>query len=295
MNDPYPKHRIAERPRSLLERLTHLISPEPESRSELLETLQEAHSRNLIEADSLAMIEGVFQMADLCARDIMVPRAQINAVNIADNPETLLPFVLDKAHSRYPVYEGNRDNVIGILLAKDLLRFYAEKDCDIRDLLRPAIFIPESKRLNALLHDFRVNHNHIAIVVDEYGGVAGLVTIEDVLEQIVGDIEDEYDFDEDEDNIIRLPEGHYRTRALTEIEQFNEVFGTDYSSDEADTIGGFVIQHFGHVPHRGEKVKIDDLTFEILRSDARQIHMLLVHRDLNEAPNQPPSHELLEG
>ncbi|RKP58949.1 HlyC/CorC family transporter [Pararobbsia silviterrae] len=289
MNDPQPpSRRFPEKKRSLLERVTDLISPEPESRAELLEVLQDAHSRNLIDADSLSMIEGVFQVAELCARDIMVPRAQMDAINIADKPEDFIPYVLEQAHSRYPVFEGNRDNVIGILLAKDLLRFYAEDEFDVRGMLRPAVFIPESKRLNVLLHDFRVNRNHIAIVVDEYGGVAGLITIEDVLEQIVGDIEDEYDFDEEEDNIIVSPNGAYRVRALTEISQFNDVFGTHYSDDEVDTIGGLVTHRFGRVPHRGEAVKIDDLTFEILRGDARQIHMLLVHRD------PEPTHRLAD-
>lgn len=278
MNDPYPSRRPIDRPRSLLERLTDLISPEPESRAELLEILQDAHERNLIDADSLSMIEGVFQVAEMSARDIMVPRAQMDAINIAESPEEFIPFVLDKAHSRYPVFEGSRDNVIGVLLAKDLLRFYAEDEFDVRGMLRPAVFIPESKRLNVLLHDFRVNRNHIAIVVDEYGGVAGLITIEDVLEQIVGDIEDEYDFDEEAGNIIAAPDGRYRVRALTEVSQFNEVFGTHYSDDEVDTIGGLVTHRFGRVPHRGERVEIDGYEFEILRGDARQLHVLLVNR-----------------
>ena len=282
MNDSPPSRRHSgkshDRPRSLLERLTDFISPEPESRAELLDVLQDAHGRNLIDADSLSMIEGVFQVADLFARDVMVPRAQMDAINIADSPDQFIPFVLEKAHSRYPVYEGNRDNVIGILLAKDLLRYYAEEEFDVRGMLRPAVFIPEAKRLNVLLHDFRVNRNHIALVVDEYGGVAGLITIEDVLEQIVGDIEDEYDFDEEEDNIIAATDGSYRVRALTEIAQFNEAFGTAFSDDEVDTIGGLVTHRFGRVPHRGEKVRIDRLQFEILRGDARQIHVLLVRQ-----------------
>ena len=286
MNDPYPSRRHTDKPpekRSLLERLTDFISHEPESRDELLEVLQDAHARNLLDADSLSMIEGVFQVSDLCARDIMVPRAQMDAINIAETPAEFIPFVLEKAHSRYPVYEGNRDNVIGVLLAKDLLRYYAEEEFDVRGMLRPAVFIPESKRLNVLLHDFRVNRNHIAIVVDEYGGVAGLITIEDVLEQIVGDIEDEYDFDEEAGNIIATPDGKYRVRALTGIEQFNEEFGTDFSDDEVDTIGGLVTHHFGRVPHRGEKVRIEDFVFEIQRGDARQIHVLLVRRVPNLA------------
>ncbi|MEA3119262.1 MAG: hemolysin (HlyC) family protein, partial [Paraburkholderia sp.] len=259
MNDSYPSRRHTDKPqekRSLLERLTDFISPEPETRSELLEILQDAHERNLIDADSLSMIEGVFQVSDLCARDIMIPRAQMDAINIAESPERFIPFVLEKAHSRYPVYEGNRDNLIGVLLAKDLLRYYAEEDFDVRGMLRPAVFIPESKRLNVLLHDFRVNRNHIAIVVDEYGGVAGLITIEDVLEQIVGDIEDEYDFDEADDNIVSIEAGpigpRWRVKALTEIDQFNEEIGVDLPEDDVDTIGGLVASHLGRMPHKGE-------------------------------------------
>ncbi|MBU6493184.1 transporter associated domain-containing protein [Pandoraea sp.] len=288
MTDPYPSRKPVDKPRSLLERLTDLISPEPESRAELLEILQDAHERNLVDADSLAMIEGVFQVAELCARDIMVPRAQMDAVNIAETPDQFLPFVLEQAHSRYPVYEGNRDNIIGILLAKDLLRCYVNQDFDVRDMLRPAVFIPESKRLNVLLHDFRVNRNHIAIVVDEYGGVAGLITIEDVLEQIVGDIEDEYDFDEEEDNIIAAPDGSYRIRALTEIEQFNEAFGTQLHDDENDTIGGLVTHQFGRVPRRGERIRINNLLFEVLRADGRQVHVLLIRKT---PPAQPVTQE----
>ena len=185
------------------------------------------------------MIEGVFQVSELSARDIMVPRAQMDAINIADNPAEFIPYVLEKAHSRYPVYEGNRDNIIGVLLAKDLLRYYAEEEFDVRGMLRPAVFIPESKRLNVLLHDFRVNRNHLAVVVDEYGGVAGLITIEDVLEQIVGDIEDEYDFDEESGNIIASPDGRFRVRALTEIDSSTKLsartFRTRKSIRSADS------------------------------------------------------------
>ena len=278
MNDPYPSPKPADKPRTLLERLTDLISPEPESRAELLEILQDAHARSLIDADSLSMIEGVFQVSDLCARDIMIPRAQMDALNIADAPSEFIPFVQEAAHSRFPVYEGSRDNIIGILLAKDLLRFYTDEDFDVRDMLRPAVFIPESKRLNVLLRDFRVNRNHIAIVVDEYGGVAGLITIEDVLEQIVGDIEDEFDFDEVEDNIIRDKNNRYRVKALTEIEDFNAVMGTHFSDEDYDTVGGMVISKFGRLPKRGESVSFDGLKFQVLRADSRRLHSLLVER-----------------
>ncbi|MET0210384.1 MAG: transporter associated domain-containing protein [Burkholderiaceae bacterium] len=268
--------------RSLLERLTAFISPEPENRAELLEVLHEAHERNLIDADALSMIEGVFQVSDLSARDIMVPRSQMDVIDITKPIEEWMPNVLETAHSRFPAIEGERDKVVGILLAKDLLRYYAEESFDVRTKLRPAVFIPESKRLNVLLRDFRANHNHMAIVVDEYSGVAGLITIEDVLEQIVGDIEDEYDFDEEEDNIISIREGQHgprwRIKALTEIEQFNEELGTELPDNEVDTIGGLIASHLGHMPHKGEVVDLHGLRFEVLRADARQIHVLLVEQ-----------------
>ncbi len=268
--------------RSLFERLTALISPEPENRAELLEVLHDAHERNLIDADALSMIEGVFQVSDLAVRDIMVPRSQMDTIDISKPIETWMPEVLATSHSRFPAVDGERDKVIGVLLAKDLLRYYAEESFDVRDMLRPAIFIPESKRLNVLLRDFRANRNHMAVVVDEYGGVAGLITIEDVLEQIVGDIEDEYDFDEAEDNVLALKDGphgpRWRVKALTELAQFNEEVGSRFSEDEADTIGGLVANHVGRVPRKGDEFDIDGLHFEVLRADARQVHVLLVSK-----------------
>lgn len=191
-------------------------------------------------------------------------------------------MVLSTAHSRFPAVEGDRDKVVGILLAKDLLRYYAQEDFDVRDMLRPSVFIPESKPLNVLLRDFRANRNHIAMVVDEYGGIAGLITIEDVLEQIVGDIEDEYDFDEVEDNILAVKEGElgprWRVRALTELEQFNDILGTHLTNEDVDTIGGLVANHLGRMPRKGELFEIDHLRFEVLRADARQVHVLLVEK-----------------
>ncbi|MFC5472619.1 HlyC/CorC family transporter [Paraherbaspirillum soli] len=268
--------------RSLFERLTALISPEPENRAELLDVLQDAHERNLIDADALSMIEGVFQVSDLSARDIMIPRSQMDMIDITKPIEDWMPEVLSTAHSRFPAVDGERDKVIGILLAKDLLRYYAEDAFDVRDMLRPAVFIPESKRLNVLLRDFRANRNHMAIVVDEYGGVAGLITIEDVLEQIVGDIEDEYDFDEEEDNILAIRDGNtgprWRVKALTEIEQFNETLATSFSDEDVDTIGGLVANHLGRVPRKGDAFTIDQVRFEVLRADARQVHVLLVEK-----------------
>ncbi len=268
--------------RSLFERLTALISPEPENRAELLEILHDAHERGLIDADALSMIEGVFQVSDLSARDIMIPRSQMDVIDITKPIDEWMPQVLQTAHSRFPAIEGERDKVVGILLAKDLLRYYAEESFDVRGMLRTAVFIPESKRLNVLLRDFRSNRNHMAIVVDEYGGVAGIITIEDVLEQIVGDIEDEYDFDEEEDNILAIKSGahgdRWRIKALTGIDQFNEALGTQFSDDEVDTIGGLVANHLGRMPHKGEVFDINNARFEVLRADARQVHVLLVEK-----------------
>lgn len=273
--------------RSLFERLTALISPEPENRAELLELLHDAQKRNLLDADAMSMIEGVFQMSDLSVRDIMIPRSQMDVVDIARPIEEWMPMVLETAHSRFPAVDGDRDKVVGILLAKDLLRYYASDSFDLRGMLRPAVFIPESKRLNVLLRDFRSNRNHIAIVVDEYGGVAGLITIEDVLEQIVGDIEDEYDFDEEQDNILEVNEANaglrWRVKALTELEQFNEVLGATLSSEDVDTIGGLVANHLGRMPRKGEIFEIDQLRFEVLRADARQLHVLLVEKILERS------------
>ncbi len=268
--------------RSLFERLTALISPEPENRAGLLDVLHDAQERHLIDADALAMIEGVFQVSDLCARDIMVPRAQMDVIDISNPIEEWMPEVLETAHSRFPAIDGDRDKVVGILLAKDLLRYYASEAFDVRTMLRPVIYIPESKRLNVLLRDFRANRNHIAMVVDEYGGVSGLITIEDVLEQIVGDIEDEYDFEEEEDNILALESKgngkRWRIKGLTDLEQFNHMLGTTLASDHAETIGGYVADYMGEVPHMGDECSIGNLYFEVLRADAREVQMLLVEQ-----------------
>jgi len=275
---PSGRFTATQKRKSLLERLTAFIFREPENREELLAALQEAHSRDLLDADALSMIEGVLQVSELRARDLMVPRTQVDMIDVAEPVDSWIGRVIETAHSRFPVYEGNRDHVIGILLAKDLLRYYAEEDFDLRSMLRPAVYIPESKPLNVLLRDFRANRNHMAIVVDEYGGVAGLITIEDVLEQIVGDIEDEYDFDESADNIVAEKGDRFRVKALTEIQAFNEAFGTTFSDQEFDTIGGLVTDHFGRVPRRGDRMEIDGLRFEVLRADARQVHLLQVTR-----------------
>lgn len=261
-----------------LERLSTLLLREPEDREQLIELLHSAYEKNLLDADALAMIEGVLQVSEMQVRDVMIPRSQMDVIDITDAPEKFIPFVIETAHSRFPVIDENKDDIVGILLAKDLLRYYAGEDFNVRDMLRPAVFIPEAKRLNVLLKEFRSNRNHIAIVVDEYGGVAGMVTIEDVLEQIVGDIEDEYDFDETEDNIIRDSNGRYRVKALTEIADFNEALGTNFSDEEFSTIGGLVVSKLGHLPKRGTQITFDNLSFMVLRADSRRLHSLLVER-----------------
>jgi hemolysin (HlyC) family protein len=263
---------------SLLERLSSLLLREPEDRDQLIELLHSAFERRLLDAEALSMIEGVLQVSETQVRDVMIPRSQMDMIDVAESPEKFIPFVIETAHSRFPVFEDNRDNVIGILLAKDLLRFYAEEQFNVREMLRPSVFVPEAKRLNVLLKEFRANRNHIAIVVDEYGGVAGLVTIEDVIEQIIGDIEDEYDFDETEDNILVDRSGRYRVKAVTEIPDFNAHFGSQFSDEDHDTIGGLVTSRFGRLPKRGESISVDGYTFQVLRADSRKIHALLVEK-----------------
>jgi len=265
----------AEKP-NWLERLSHFLLREPDDREQLVELLHASFEKSLLDADALAMIEGVLQVSETQVRDVMIPRSQMDVIDITQTPEEFIPFVIETAHSRFPVIDDDKNDIIGILLAKDLLRYYAGEDFDVRDMLRPAVFIPESKRLNVLLKEFRSNRNHIAIVVDEYGGVAGMITIEDVLEQIVGDIEDEYDFDETEDNIIRDTQGKYRVKALTEIADFNEVLGTEFSDEEFSTIGGLVVSQFGHLPKRGESITFNNLKFTALRADSRRLHSVLI-------------------
>lgn len=263
---------------SLLERLSSLLMREPEDREQLQALLHSAYERNLIDADALSIIEGALQVSDMQVRDIMVPRAQMDVIDIAEPLDNTVDRVIETNHSRFPVIGENKDDVIGILLAKDLLRYCAEREFDLRDMLRPAVFIPESKRLNVLLREFRASRNHMAIVVDEYGGVAGLVTIEDVLEQIVGDIEDEYDFDEAAGNILLDQTGRYRVKATTEIEDFNAAFSTTFSTEEFDTVGGLVIHHLGRLPKRGEVLQLDGLKVQVLRADSRRVHTLLVEK-----------------
>jgi len=263
---------------SLIERITAWLSPEPDNREELLDLLRAAYDKNLLDADALSMIEGVMQVSEMQVREIMIPRAQMDVVDINDPHDEILGFAIETSHSRFPAIDGDRDNVVGILLAKDLLRLCAEEDVNLREMLRPAVFVPESKRLNVLLREFRSSRNHIAIVVDEYGGAAGLVTIEDVLEQIVGDIEDEYDYDEDEDNILQENATTWRIKAQTEIADVNEIIGAAFPDDEFDTVGGLVVHAFGRLPKRGELVVIEGYRFRVSRADSRRLHTLVVER-----------------
>lgn len=264
------------------ERLSSLLLREPEDREQLIQLLHSAFERNLLDADALSITEGALSASETSVRDVMVPRAQMDMIDVDDPVDDIVRQVIAAAHSRFPVHDGNRDNVIGILLAKDLLRLRTDENFLLRDWLRPAVFIPESKRLNVLLREFRVSRNHMAIVVDEYGGVAGLVTIEDVLEQIVGDIEDEYDFDEADDNIRLDQSGRYRVKAQTQIADFNAAFGCDLSDEGADTVGGAILNQLGRVPRRNELVELEGMQLRVLRADSRRLYTLLV-----ETPSAP--------
>ncbi|MBP8885375.1 MAG: HlyC/CorC family transporter [Pseudomonas sp.] len=268
--------RSSNEQKSWFNKLTQAFAHEPRNRQELLEVLREAHQNKLLDSEALAIVEGAIQVADLQVRDIMVPRSQMISIKASQTPREFLPAIIDAAHSRYPVVGESLDDVIGILLVKDLLPLILQGEqpnFNIKDLLRPATFVPESKRLNVLLREFRANHNHMAVVIDEYGGVAGLVTIEDVLEQIVGDIEDEHDVEED-GYIKPLPSGDFLIKALTPIDSFNETFDSEFSDDEYDTVGGLVMSAFGHLPKRNEVTEIGEFRFRVLNADSRRIHLL---------------------
>ncbi len=271
--------------RSWLERIGQALSGEPRDRGELIELLRDARTRELMDSDSLLMIEGVLQVGEERVRDIMIPRSQMVVVERDASLQDILPVVVESAHSRFPVIGDSRDEVLGILLAKDLLSYFINNrngPFNIGDVLRPVVFIPESKRLNVLLKEFRASRNHMAVVVDEYGGVAGLVTIEDVLEQIVGEIADEHDIEEDTFIVIQS-EGEFLVKALTPISDFNEYFSTQFSDEEFDTLGGLVMNGFGRMPRRGETLTMEGLRFKVVRADMRRIHLLQVSR-LDIAP-----------
>ena len=260
--------------RNWLERLTHFVSGEPEDRDDLLELLRTAQKRNLIEQEALSMIEGVLQVSELRVRDISIPRSQMVVVPQDAEIEAIFPLVAETAHSRYPVIGEDRTEVVGILLVKDLLlHSVRNRNRLVREVMRPALFVPDSKRLNVLLMEFRATRSHMAVVVDEYGAAAGLVTIEDVLEQIVGDIEDEYDFGEEE-FIFRKTENEFTLKALTPIDDFNEYFEAELTDDEFDTIGGLIVHELGHVPKRGEKLDLGRYRFTVIRADSRRVELL---------------------
>jgi magnesium and cobalt transporter len=261
--------------KSWLDKLSNIFSAEPQSRNELLELLREAEKNEIIDNDALRIFEGAMQVSDLQVREIMVPRSQMKLIKVDSPIEEILPLIIDSSHSRFPVIGESSDDLKGILLAKDLLPLLLDKgqDFELEPLLRTAHIVPESKRLNVLLREFRENRNHMVVVIDEYGDIAGLATIEDVLEEIVGEIEDETDAEEDA-FIKKISDGDYIIKALAPIEEVNEELGTDFDDDEVDTIGGIVTQHFGHVPQLNEEATIDNSHFKILKADNRRVHLL---------------------
>lgn len=261
-----------------IDKIRHLITHEPQNRQELVEILHHAESHHILDHESLRMMEGVLQVARMKVRDVMIPRSQMITIPSNITLEQILPIAEENQHSRYPVIGENRDEILGILLIKDILPYVKNpQNFKLSQILRPVIFIPESKRLNVLLNDFRINHNHMAIVVDEYGGISGLVTIEDVLEEIVGEIEDESDIAEFNAQIKKLGDRHFTVKALTSITDFNNYFNTQFSEEEFDTIGGLVMNRFGHLPKRGESITIDNLRIKILHADNRRVRLLKVN------------------
>jgi magnesium and cobalt transporter len=264
--------------RTLFERLVEFLSPTPDSRDALLATLADAEQRELIEPESRVMLEGVIRMAGLSAGDVMVAAPRMDLLDIDAPYDELLGVVISTAHSRFPVFHDRRDNIIGILMAKDLLKLQRAPELNLRTLLRPAVFVPESKRLNELLRDFRTNRNHLAIVIDEFGNLAGLITIEDVLEEIVGEIEDEFDEGEDEAGVYTLADGTHRVAGDARIEAVNEAFAVELPADTFDTIGGYIAQAFGRVPRRGESVDIQGLHFSVLITRGGAVRWFKVSR-----------------
>ncbi|WP_421861849.1 HlyC/CorC family transporter [Motiliproteus sp.] len=267
--------------KSWLDRITQAFSDEPRDRDDLLVLLKSAEDSQVLDSEALGIIEGAMAVSDMQVRDIMIPRPQMVVIDSTLTPQQFLPEMIDASHSRFPVIGESPDEVIGILLAKDLLPFLLRESIDsinIQDLLRPATFVPESKRLNTLLGEFRATRSHMAVVVDEYGGIAGLITIEDVLEQIVGEIEDEYDAEEEDTPIKQIEENAYIVKALTEIEDFNDYFNAHLNDDEFDTIGGIVTHCFGHLPQRDDQVDFEGFRFKVLNADNRRIRLLQVSR-----------------
>ena len=266
--------------KGLLERIRDVFASEPQNQKQLVGLLKNLQARQLIGAEELFMIEGVLQVSDMQVRDIMIPRGQMIVLDHEDSFAEIIEKISDSGHSRFPVIDDDKDDVVGILLAKDLLQLSVEETVkfEINEYIRPASFIPESKRLNVLLKEFRQNRSHMAMIVDEYGGVSGLVTIEDVLEQIVGKIDDEHD-DDDEIDIQHHGANRYSVRALTPLQDFNDYFKTDFTNDEIETIGGYLLGHIGYLPERGESFTLQNLTFKVLSADSRHVHLYQVVDD----------------
>lgn len=267
--------------RSWLERLTAMLAREPQNRDQLTELLRDAEENKILSAEMLGMMERILQVSEMQVREVMVPKAQMIMIEKDSNLDELLPIVIESGHSRFPVFDPIGGDIIGVILAKDILKYVCNKNTNefnIATIVRPPIFTPQSKRLDILLREFRINRNHLAIVLDEYGHVAGLVTIEDVLEQIVGEIEDEYDYEEDDVYIKKHADDTHIVKAQTPIDEFNEYFHTSYSDEEYDTIGGIILQNLGHLPKRGESTKLGGLRFKVLHSDNRRIYLLEVKK-----------------
>jgi magnesium and cobalt transporter len=276
MSDDYPP---STPHKSWFDKLSQLLTGEPQNVDDLLELLREAKTRSLLDTDALSMIEGVLQVSQMRVRDIMIPRVQMIVLPKDATLESILPLVIESGHSRYPVIDGDKSKVIGVLLTKDLLvRVFENKNLTVQEIMRSVSIVPESKRLNVLLKESRTNGNHMAVVVDEYGQAAGLVTIEDVLEQIVGDIEDEHDDPEDENYVFQRSEKEYMLKALMPIDEFDEYFGTKLETDEYDTIGGFIVSQLERMPQKGESLTVDNLKFEVIKTDSRRIHLIKLKR-----------------
>lgn len=271
---------LKNRIRNLLQRIGNALTDEISDTAGLKETLRDVQSRNVISSESLSMIEGVMEVTDTKVREVMVPRSQMVVIKHDACTRDIIRKIVDSSHSRFPVIGDNRDDIEGIIMAKDMLNFFANEEqehLDLKEYMRPAVFVPESKRLNVLLSEFRTNRNHMALVIDEYGGVAGLVTIEDVLEEIVGEIEDEHDVEE-ESNISSHGEGVYSVQALTEIDEFNDFFRSDFRNDKFETIGGIIMNAFGYMPQRGEEIEMGNFLFKVTRADHRRIYSFRVMR-----------------
>ncbi|CAN1556873.1 CorC Putative Mg2+ and Co2+ transporter CorC [Burkholderiaceae bacterium] len=284
MSDPYPAAESSTdsakaSPPRLIDRLLSLVRREPEDREGIMAVLDAARARNLIDSDSYSMLKGALAVSEQTVVDVMVPRARMDLLDVSESIADLLPDIIETAHSRFPVFEESRDNIIGIAMTKDLLRHLVDPSLTLRDLVRPAVFIPETKRLNVLLQEFRSNRNHIAVVIDEHGGITGLVTLEDVLEQIVGEIEDEYDV-AGEQTIFSDGAQAWRILATTEIQAFNSALNTKLPDGDYDTIGGWLAHALGRIPHRGDFCLHKDLRIEVMRADSRRALWLRVKRRL---------------